>query len=77
MIDLRNTQEEALNVAELKSNQDHDSPSKKPDSEVADYRTKPHQVKSEDRRRSSFNSEKSMDQEDDEEKETQYRLDPK
>lgn len=77
MIDLRNTQEEALNVAELKSNQEHDSPSKKHEPEVADYRTKTHQLKNEDRRRSSFNSEKSMDQEDDEDKETQYRLDPK
>lgn len=76
LIDLRNTREEAINVAELKSNQDHDSSSAKSGKEDADYYSKPHN-KNEDARRSSTTSEKSMDQDDDDDKETQYRLDPK
>lgn len=76
LIDLRNTREEAISVAELKSNQDQDSVSAKSGKEDADYHSKPHN-KNEDTRRSSTTSEKSMDQDDDDDKEPQYRLDPK
>ncbi|KAK2966944.1 hypothetical protein RJ640_002129 [Escallonia rubra] len=76
MIDLRNTREEAISVAELKSNQDQQSTSAKSEKEDADYQPKAH-TKNEDTRRTSFTSEKSMDQDDDEDKETKYRLDPK
>ncbi|RVW23942.1 Inositol hexakisphosphate and diphosphoinositol-pentakisphosphate kinase VIP2 [Vitis vinifera] len=52
LIDLRNTREEAISVAELKSNQDQDSVSAKSGKEDADYHSKPHN-KNEDTRRSS------------------------
>ncbi|KAM7508070.1 hypothetical protein LguiA_018523 [Lonicera macranthoides] len=80
LIDLRNTREEALSVAELKSNQDHHSPftaKTKKEEYTTDHQSKASTIKNEDTRRTSFTSEKSMDQEDDDEKETQYRLDPK
>ncbi|XP_047310855.1 inositol hexakisphosphate and diphosphoinositol-pentakisphosphate kinase VIP2-like isoform X2 [Impatiens glandulifera] len=77
LIDLRNTREEALSVAELKSNQEDGSKAtSKTAKEEVDFLLKPI-VKGEDMRRSSFTSEKSMDQDDDEDKETKYRLDPK
>ncbi|GMH30492.1 hypothetical protein Nepgr_032335 [Nepenthes gracilis] len=73
LIDLRNTREEAINVAELKSNHNQSSTSSKKDKE---YRTKP-QTRNEDVRRTSTASDKSIDQEEDDDKETEYRLDPK
>lgn len=76
LIDLRNTREEAINVAELKSSQDHPSTSIKSVKEDIDYQPKLH-VRNEDSRRTSFTSEKSMDQDDDDDKEIKYRLDPK
>ncbi|KAL7232416.1 hypothetical protein ACSBR2_010440 [Camellia fascicularis] len=73
LIDLRNTREEAISVAELKSSQDQ---STKTGKEEVEYQLKPHS-KNEDGRRASFTSDISMDQDDDDEKETKYRLDPK
>ncbi|KAE8021630.1 hypothetical protein FH972_007504 [Carpinus fangiana] len=75
LIDLRNTREEALSVAELKSNQDQNSISKKAEKEDADYQSKLY-VKNDDLRRTSTTSD-TMDQDDDDDKETKYRLDPK
>lgn len=93
LIDLRNTREEAISVTELKSNHDQDSDlaSEKDDAEChSKFYIKSDdmkrsstndilkvKVKNDDVRRSSTTSEISMDQEDDEEKETKYRLDPK
>ncbi|PSS30436.1 Inositol hexakisphosphate and diphosphoinositol-pentakisphosphate kinase [Actinidia chinensis var. chinensis] len=73
LIDLRNTCEEAIGVAELKSNQDQ---STKTGKEETEYQLKLH-IKNEDARRASFTSDMSMDPEDDDDKETKYRLDPK
>ncbi|GFZ19158.1 phosphoglycerate mutase-like family protein [Actinidia rufa] len=73
LIDLRNTCEEAIGVAELKSNQDQ---STKTGKEETEYQLKPH-IKNEDARRASFTSDISMDPDDDDDKETKYRLDPK
>ncbi|XP_052195947.1 inositol hexakisphosphate and diphosphoinositol-pentakisphosphate kinase VIP2 isoform X2 [Diospyros lotus] len=73
LIDLRNTREEAISVAELRSNHDQSTKNGK---EETEYQLKPHS-KNEDARRSSFTSDKSMDQDDDDDKETKYRLDPK
>ena len=70
LIDLRNTREEAISVAELKGNQDQHSTSTKTGTEDTDYQSKT-VTKNEDA------SEKSMDQDDDDDKETKYRLDPK
>ncbi|CAK9162862.1 unnamed protein product [Ilex paraguariensis] len=70
LIDLRNTQEEAISVAELKGNQDQHSTFTKTGTEDTDYQSKT-VTKNEDA------SEKSMDQDDDDDKETKYRLDPK
>lgn len=75
MIDLRNTREEALSVAELKGSQDNLVVSKTT-KEDTEYHTKPHS-RNEESRRTSFNSERSMDQDDDDDKEIKYRLDPK
>lgn len=72
LIDLRNTLEEAISVAELKSNQDITSTG--PEDNEYLYKI---DAKTEDRRRASFTSEMSMDQDDDDDKETKYRLDPK
>lgn len=71
LIDLRNTREEALSVADLKSCEDHHSAVNKTGSDPK------LNAKSEDLRKSSFTSVKSTDQDDDEDKETKYRLDPK
>ncbi|KAJ6926915.1 inositol hexakisphosphate and diphosphoinositol-pentakisphosphate kinase VIP2-like isoform X1 [Populus alba x Populus x berolinensis] len=76
LIDLRNTLEEAISVAELKCNQDQQSASKQNDKEDTDYQPKLF-IKNEDMRRTSTPSEISMDQDDDDDKETKYRLDPK
>ncbi|KAL3525968.1 hypothetical protein ACH5RR_014340 [Cinchona calisaya] len=72
LIDLRNTREEAISVSGLKSSQDHPSTvsiTGKEDTESS--------FRNEDSRRTSFTSEKSINQEDDDDKETKYRLDPK
>ncbi|KAA8548023.1 hypothetical protein F0562_004452 [Nyssa sinensis] len=76
LIDLRNTREEAINVAELKSKQDQHSKSTETGKEDPDSYSKPHS-RNEDMRRTSFAGEKSTDQDDDDDKETKYRLDPK
>ncbi|KDP45465.1 hypothetical protein JCGZ_09714 [Jatropha curcas] len=76
LIDLRNTQEEAISVAELKSNQDQHSTLTKSEKDDPDNQSK-FFIKNEDPRRTSTTSEKSMDQDDDDDKETKYRLDPK
>ncbi|KAL3813340.1 hypothetical protein ACJIZ3_014608 [Penstemon smallii] len=76
LIDLRNTREEAISVAELKSGQDSSSAVPNSGKEDADYSSKSHS-KTDVTRRTSFTSEMSMDQDDDEDKETKYRLDPK
>lgn len=76
MIDLRNTREEALSVAELKGSQDNHLAVNKTTKEDTEHHTKPH-TRNEESRRTSFNSERSMDQDDDDDKETKYRLDPK
>ncbi|XP_049396515.1 inositol hexakisphosphate and diphosphoinositol-pentakisphosphate kinase VIP1-like isoform X1 [Solanum stenotomum] len=78
LIDLRNTREEALSIADLKSSQDHDSAVNETGNEDTEYHPKlnnrsDHNLK----KRGSFTSEKSTDQDDDEDKETKYRLDPK
>ncbi|XP_077210138.1 inositol hexakisphosphate and diphosphoinositol-pentakisphosphate kinase VIP2-like isoform X2 [Tasmannia lanceolata] len=76
LIDLRNTREEAISVAEPKNNQDQNSTFPKTRREDIDYQSRT-QIKNEDTRRSSSTSEKSLDQDDDDDKETKYRLDPK
>ncbi|KAL6587509.1 Inositol hexakisphosphate and diphosphoinositol-pentakisphosphate kinase vip2 [Orobanche minor] len=76
LIDLRNTQEEAISVAELKSNQYNYSSVPIAGKEDTEYQTK-YQIKIEGLRRASFTSDMSMDQDDDDDKETKYRLDPK
>ncbi|KAF7115444.1 hypothetical protein RHSIM_RhsimUnG0054600 [Rhododendron simsii] len=73
LIDLRNTREEAISVAELKGNQDQSSKNGK---EETEYHLKPHS-KNEDGRRASFTSDMSVDQDDEDDKEIKYRLDPK
>lgn len=75
LIDLRNTREEAISVAELKINQDHHSISKKAENEDAEYQSKLY-IKNDDSRRTSTTSD-TMDQDEDDDKETKYRLDPK
>ncbi|KAG9455748.1 hypothetical protein H6P81_000256 [Aristolochia fimbriata] len=73
LIDLRNTQEEAISVAELKTNQVQTS-IPKARREDMDYQSR--SQKNEDARRTSSTSEKSLEQDDEEDKETKYRLDP-
>lgn len=68
MIDLRNTREEAINVADLKSQCQNTSSI----AVVKEHRD--HRQKNEDSRRTG---EKSKDPDDDEDKEIKYRLDPK
>ncbi|KAL8231547.1 hypothetical protein R6Q57_001325 [Mikania cordata] len=74
LIDLRNTREEAINVAELKS-QYQDSTSFAVDKGYIDHLQK-NAIKNEESR-TSHTSEKSMDPDEDEDKEVKYRLDPK
>lgn len=76
LIDLRNTREEAISVADLKSNQDQHSPSMKTEKEDTEYQSKLY-IKNDDLRRNSTTSNISMEQDDDDVKETKYRLDPK
>lgn len=73
LIDLRNTREEAISVAEPKFTEDEATflPTKE-----VEHRQKL-QVRNEDGRTSSSTSEKSFDQEDEDDRETKYRLDPK
>ncbi|KAM7279025.1 hypothetical protein ACFE04_006159 [Oxalis oulophora] len=71
LIDLRNTREEAISIAELKNSQD-ENPFEK---EASEKQSKGF-IKNDDTRRNSA-SDLSMDQDDDDDKETQYRLDPK
>ncbi|CAL5191247.1 unnamed protein product [Lathyrus oleraceus] len=75
LIDLRNTREEAISVAELKSNHDHDSSFTKTEKENSD--AKPKLNKNDEVRKSITLNDISMDQDDDDDKETKYRLDPK
>ncbi|KAI7742421.1 hypothetical protein M8C21_022902, partial [Ambrosia artemisiifolia] len=75
LIDLRNTREEAINVAELKS-ECMDLTSIAVDEGDTDCQQK-NVIKNEESKRTSHTSEKSMDPEDDEDKEIKYRLDPK
>ncbi|XP_073159203.1 inositol hexakisphosphate and diphosphoinositol-pentakisphosphate kinase VIP2-like isoform X2 [Henckelia pumila] len=76
LIDLRNTREEAINVAELKNNQDNDPTVPSTGKDDTDYHSKIN-GKFEGARRASFTSDMSLDQDDDDDKETKYRLDPK
>ncbi|PIM99992.1 Arp2/3 complex-interacting protein VIP1/Asp1, involved in regulation of actin cytoskeleton [Handroanthus impetiginosus] len=76
LIDLRNTREEAISVAELKTNQENNSGVHSSGQEDTDYYSKSHS-KIDGSRRASFTSDMSMDQDEDDDKETQYRLDPK
>lgn len=78
LIDLRNTREEAISIAELKSNHDHHSSTIITDGEEAEAKSTL-SLKNDDIKRSSTFSDLSMDQDDDDDddKETQYRLDPK
>ncbi|KAH1038543.1 hypothetical protein J1N35_040286 [Gossypium stocksii] len=76
LIDLRNTREEALHVADVKDNQDNCSNSTK--TAEANKVFPPNiSIKTDDIRRSNTTSEMSIDQDDDDNKETKYRLDPK
>ncbi|XP_062009959.1 inositol hexakisphosphate and diphosphoinositol-pentakisphosphate kinase VIP1-like isoform X2 [Rosa rugosa] len=93
MIDLRNTREEAISIAEPKSTQDEPLKLTISEKDDKEYHTKLNvknddrkcstsdvpklHNKNEDTRRSSISSEISMDQEDDDDKEIKYRLDPK
>lgn len=76
LIDLRNTREEAISVAELKSNQDNSPAVPSTGKEDTDYHSKSHS-KTDGLRRNSFTSDMSMDQDEDDDKEIKYRLDPK
>uniref|UniRef100_A0A0D3FMM4 Inositol hexakisphosphate and diphosphoinositol-pentakisphosphate kinase n=1 Tax=Oryza barthii TaxID=65489 RepID=A0A0D3FMM4_9ORYZ len=73
LIDLRNTREEAISVSDPKFTEDEATflPTKE-----SEYQQKL-QTRNEDGRRSSSTSEKSLDQEDEDDRETKYRLDPK
>lgn len=72
---MRNTREEAINVAELKS-QWQDSTSIAVVKEYRDCQQK-YVIKNEESRRTCHAREQSMDPDDDEDKEIKYRLDPK
>ncbi|XP_073221281.1 inositol hexakisphosphate and diphosphoinositol-pentakisphosphate kinase VIP2-like isoform X5 [Cicer arietinum] len=73
LIDVRNTREEAISVAELKNNQDHALI----ENEDTEAKSK-NSHKNDEIRKSSTMSDTSMDQDDDDDdKEPKYRLDPK
>ncbi|KAK8716149.1 hypothetical protein V6N13_043467 [Hibiscus sabdariffa] len=76
LIDLRNTREEALHVAELKSKQDNCPNSAKAANANREF-PQNFSIKADDMRRSHSTSEMSIDQDDNDNKETKYRLDPK
>ncbi|XP_042424575.1 inositol hexakisphosphate and diphosphoinositol-pentakisphosphate kinase VIP1-like isoform X1 [Zingiber officinale] len=75
LIDLHNTREEAIDVAEPKSSQETTTTFPKTRKEERDQ-ARPLN-RNEDLRRTSSTSEKSIDQDDDDDRETKYRLDPK
>eukprot|EP00252_Welwitschia_mirabilis_P009361 TRINITY_DN2191_c1_g1_i1.p1 TRINITY_DN2191_c1_g1~~TRINITY_DN2191_c1_g1_i1.p1 ORF type:complete len:425 (+),score=95.10 TRINITY_DN2191_c1_g1_i1:51-1277(+) len=76
LIDLRNTREEAINVAELKHSQECSDTCSKNVDEDSDSGKRCR--KSNDESRQSISSvDKAFDQDDDDSEETQYRLDPK
>ncbi|KAJ7538636.1 hypothetical protein O6H91_11G057700 [Diphasiastrum complanatum] len=81
LIDLRNTREEAISISELKNAQENvRACSKVRASKCADDEVKAGpkvHSRSSSSRRSSSNSEKSLEADDGDDKETQYRLDPK
>ncbi|KAH7283712.1 hypothetical protein KP509_34G020400 [Ceratopteris richardii] len=77
LIDLRNTREEAINIAELKNAQDSAPAHKLTKLTDDDTKSAKSRIKLDGSRRSSSNSEKSLDAEEDDDKETRYRLDPK
>ncbi|CAK9308952.1 unnamed protein product [Citrullus colocynthis] len=72
LIDLRNAREEAIEVADSKGHQDHSRLTEKKD---ADNLSKPCS-KNEDNRKPNMPCEMSIDPDDDDDKETKYRLDP-
>ncbi|XP_011655987.1 inositol hexakisphosphate and diphosphoinositol-pentakisphosphate kinase VIP2 isoform X2 [Cucumis sativus] len=72
LIDLRNAREEAIEVADSKGNQDHSRLTERKD---ADNLSKP-SSKTDDNRKSNTPCEMSIDPDDDDDKETKYRLDP-
>lgn len=78
LIDLRNTREEAISVAEVKKKQDQNSETS--ELERMDSKSKLH-INHEDHLRSGSRSDISVDHDDDDDddddKEIQYRLDPK
>ncbi|KAK7266308.1 hypothetical protein RIF29_18951 [Crotalaria pallida] len=76
LIDLRNTREEAISVAELKNNQDH-SLSIKSEKEDSEAKPKHYHKNDEIRKSNTLSDMSSMDQDDDDDRETKYRLDPK
>ncbi|OIW06702.1 hypothetical protein TanjilG_04096 [Lupinus angustifolius] len=76
LIDLRNTREEAISVAELKNNQDH-SLSMKTEKEDSESKLKHLHKNDELRKCNTMSDISSVDQDDDDDRETKYRLDPK
>ncbi|XP_027357795.1 inositol hexakisphosphate and diphosphoinositol-pentakisphosphate kinase VIP2-like isoform X2 [Abrus precatorius] len=76
LIDLRNTKEEAISVAELKNNHDHHSLSVKVEKDDAEAKSKLFHKNNEIRKCNTM-SDIPIDQDDDDDKETKYRLDPK
>jgi hypothetical protein len=78
LIDLHNTREETISVAELKSAQDNASEPKLFKKVGADdTKQAKAKLRTDSSRRSNSSSEKSADADEDENNETQYRLDPK
>lgn len=76
LIDLRNTREEAISVAELKGNQDQASSTLQTEQDDIESNSKCLNNNDEPRRSNTF-SDISLDQDEDDDKETKYRLDPK
>ena len=78
LIDLSNTREEDVNIAKLKSAQDcAPAPKLLKQIEADDTKHAKAKLRNDTSRRSSSNSEKTVDADEDDDKETQYRLDPK
>lgn len=76
LIDVRNTREEAICVAELKNNQDNHSLSMNIEKEDTEAKSRSFHKNGEIRKSNTL-SDTSLDQDDDDDKETKYRLDPK
>jgi len=70
LIDLRNTREEAICIAGLKSRQEQSS-------QPSETEWDDQECWNDEFRRCSATSEKSMEQDDEDDRESQYRLDPK